>query len=363
MRTPARDGPVRGREAPRRSVRDGVRPCLVVPGDEPGDGRPAADVLPDVRAKDDGGPEAALPGPGCERGAGRVQELYWELAQTAGAELRARAEAGDEDAGRWLERFLALGEQLGIRVTLRQPGAAAALADAVLKDALALRRIPSATYRLQFNRNLTFRDARDLVPYLHALGVSDCYASPVLQARAGSSHGYDITDHSRLSPDLGGEEGFEEFAAALREHGMGLILDAVPNHMGIDDPGNAWWMDVLENGPGSRYAAFFDIDWHPVNVALKNKVLLPLLEDQYGRVLEDGKIRLAYEAGAFSLWYYRHRLPVAPCTYPAVLEHAHDALARTLGEGHEHLREMSSVLTALRYLPPPSDPSPDKLAE
>jgi (1->4)-alpha-D-glucan 1-alpha-D-glucosylmutase len=185
----------------------------------------------------------------------------------------------------------------------------------------------------------------------------------VLQARAGSSHGYDICDHSRLSPDLGGEEGFEEFAATLREHGIGLILDAVPNHMGIGDPRNAWWMDVLENGPGSRYAAFFDIDWHPVNVALKNKVLLPLLEDQYGRVLEDGKIRLAYEAGDFSLWYYQHRLPVAPCTYPAVLEHAHAALAGTLGEGHEPLHELSSVLTALRYLPPRIDPSADKVAE
>src|SRR5262249_43093094 len=228
---------------------------------------------------------------------------------------------------------------------------------------LEARRVPSATYRLQFNRAFTFRDARDLVPYLHALGVSDCYASPVLQARAGSSHGYDITDHSRLSPDLGGEEGFEGFAAALREHGIGLILDTVPNHMGIDDPGNAWWMDVLENGPGSRYALFFDIDWRPVNVALENKVLLPLLEDQYGRVLEDGKIRLAYEAGAFALWYYQHRLPVAPSSYPAILEPAHAALARALGEGHEHLRELSSVLTALRYLPPRTDPSPDKVAE
>src|SRR5262249_13663627 len=214
--------------------------------------------------KDDGGPEAALPGPGCERGAGRVRELYCELAQTACAELRARAEDGDEDAGRWLERFLALGEQLGVRVTLRQAGAAAALADAVLKDALALRRIPSATYRLQFNRNFTFRDARDLVPYLHALGISDCYASPVLQARAGSSHGYDITDHSRLSPDLGGEEGFEDFAAALRQHGMGLILDAVPNHMGIGDPSNPGWMPGLETGPGSRYAPFFAIACPPV---------------------------------------------------------------------------------------------------
>jgi (1->4)-alpha-D-glucan 1-alpha-D-glucosylmutase len=350
-------------EAPRHPVREGVRLRLVVPGDELGDGKPAADLLPDVHVKGDRDPGDALSGLGCEEGAGRAQELYCELAQSACTQLRKRAEGGDQDAGQWLERFLALGEQLGIRVSPRQAGAAADFADAVLDEAAQLRAAPSATYRLQFNRHFTFHDARDLVPYLHALGISACYASPVLLARAGSSHGYDICDHSRLSPDLGGEDAFEEFAAALREHGMGLILDAVPNHMGIGDPSNTWWMDVLENGPGSRYARFFDIDWHPVNVALEHKVLLPLLEDQYGRVLEDGKIRLAYDAGAFSLWYYQHRLPVAPCTYPAILEQAHAALAGTLGEEHEQLRELRSVLTALRYLPPRTDPSPDKVAE
>jgi (1->4)-alpha-D-glucan 1-alpha-D-glucosylmutase len=339
-----------------------VRLRLVVAGDDPGDGKPAADLLPEARVKE-GGPGAALAGPGGAESAGRARELYCELAQAACTELRKRAAEGDEEARRWLERFLALGEQLGVRVTVRQAGAAADCAAVVLQEALAWRRIPAATYRLQFNRNFTFRAARDLVPYLHALGVSDCYASPVWQARAGSSHGYDICDHSRLSLDLGGAEGFEELAAALREHGMGLILDTVPNHMGIGDPGNAWWNDVLENGPGSRYAPFFDIDWHPVNVALENKVLLPLLEDQYGRVLEDGKIRLAYEAGAFSLWYYQHRLPVAPCTYPVILEHVHAALAGALGERHEQLHELSSVLTALRYLPPRTDPSADKVAE
>src|SRR5262245_10930755 len=236
MTTPARDGRFGDREAPRHSAPDGVRGCPVVPGDEP-------------------------------EGAGRVQELYCELEQTAWAERRRRAEGGDKAAGRWLERFLALGEQLGVRVSQRQAGAAAAFAEAVHKDALELRGVPAATYRLQFNRNFTFHDARDLVPYLHALGISACYASPVLLARAGSSHGYDICDHSRLSPDLGGEEAFEGLAAALSEHGIGLILDAVPNHMGIGDAGNAWWMDVLENGPGSRYAHFFDIDWHPANAA------------------------------------------------------------------------------------------------
>jgi (1->4)-alpha-D-glucan 1-alpha-D-glucosylmutase len=307
------------------------------------------------------GPSPALH---CEGQVGPAQELYCELVQTAYAELRRRAERGEEGAGHWLTRFLALGEQLGVRVTPRDKEGARGLdAAAALQEGLARRRVPVATYRLQFNRDFTFRHARNLVPYLHALGVSDCYASPVLQACAGSSHGYDICDHSRLSPELGGEPDFEEFAAALHEHGMGLVLDTVPNHMGIADPGNAWWMDVLENGPGSLYAAFFDIDWHPTNPALENKVLLPLLEDQYGRVLEAGKIRLVYESGTFALKYYSHRLPVAPCTYTAVLEHAHAALDAMLGEGHEQLRELRSVLTALRYLPPRTDPSPDKVVE
>jgi (1->4)-alpha-D-glucan 1-alpha-D-glucosylmutase len=223
--------------------------------------------------------------------------------------------------------------------------------------------VPSATYRVQLNQGFTFDDASEIVPYLRALGISDYYVSPVLQARAGSSHGYDVCDHSRLSPELGGQEAFEALAAALREHSMGLILDAVPNHMGISDPGNVWWMDILENGPGSFYASYFDIDWHPVNPALENKVLLPVLEDQYGRVLEDGKIRLAYEQGAFFLDYNQVRLPVAPCTYPAILERPLADLVGVLGEEHPQLRELRSILTALRYLPPRTELPSEKILE
>jgi (1->4)-alpha-D-glucan 1-alpha-D-glucosylmutase len=284
----------------------------------------------------------------------KPQELYVELMQIAWAELYQRAESGEELVKRWLERFLTLGDQLGVRRAgkggphaTHVPVATAAL----VRETLQQRRVPRATYRLQFNRGFTFLDARDLVPYLSALGVSDCYASPVLQACTGSSHGYDICDHSRLNPELGGEQDFDSFSIALREHGMGLILDAVPNHMGIAEARNAWWMDVLENGPSSVYAPFFDIDWHPVNPDLENKVLLPLLEDQYGRVLEAGKIRLVFEEGAFVLCYYQIRLPVSPCTYPAILELRLADLIRTLGEDHEHLRELRSILTALRYLP------------
>jgi (1->4)-alpha-D-glucan 1-alpha-D-glucosylmutase len=320
-----------------------------------------SDRLRLVGLSDDSAESAGLRG---ETPASPAHKLYRELLEIAYPELRKRAEAGEESARSAIARLFALGEQLGIQVgPPDQAGTdAASAAEALLKESCARRRVPGATYRLQFNRGFTFRDARDLVPYLHALGVSDCYASPVLQARSGSSHGYDICDHSRLNPDLGGEEDFEAFAAALRENDMGLVLDAVPNHMGIGDAGNVWWTDVLENGPGSPYAPFFDIDWSPVNPDLENKVLLPLLEDQYGRVLEAGKIRLAYEDGAFALWHYQTRLPVAPCTYPAVLEHALAGLAIP-GEGHEHSRELRSILTALRYLPPRTDTSAEKVAE
>jgi (1->4)-alpha-D-glucan 1-alpha-D-glucosylmutase len=296
---------------------------------------------------------------------GTAQALFDELVGELLPELQTRAERGEAGARRALARLAVLGERLGVNVPA-PPGVgadAATEAGVLVREAFARRRVPAATYRLQFNRGFTFRDARDLVPYLHALGVSDCYASPVLQARAGSSHGYDVCDHSRLNPELGGAPDFDAFAAALRAHGMGLILDAVPNHMGIADPGNAWWMDVLENGPGSPYAPFFDIDWHPVNPDLENKVLLPVLEDQYGHVLEAGKIRLAYERGAFFVWYHDTRLPVAPCTYPAVLEPVLATLASTFGETHEQLRELRSVLTALRYLPPRTELSADRVVE
>jgi (1->4)-alpha-D-glucan 1-alpha-D-glucosylmutase len=298
---------------------------------------------------------------------GPVQELYQQLIQSAYPELQRRAEEGEENARQWLAHFLDLGELLGVRVTApRNPNTSPGLADLasdVLRESLAQRRIPSATYRLQLNQNFSFHDAAALAPYLRELGVTACYVSPVLQARAGSSHGYDVCDHSRLNPDLGGEEGFESFAGALREHGLGLILDAVPNHMGIGDPGNVWWMDVLENGPGSVFASYFDIDWHPVNPDLQNKVLLPLLEDQYGHVLEAGKLRLGYQEGAFFLWCYQTRLPITPCTYHAILERPCTQLAKALGERHLHVRELRSIQTALSYLPPRTDLTPEKILE
>jgi len=123
--------------------------------------------------------------------------------------------------------------------------------------------VPLATYRLQLHRNFTFSDARTVVPYLQALGITDCYLSPISKAAPGSEHGYDVIDSAVLNPELGTDEEFQEFFRTVQSHGMGLLLDVVPNHMGIGKTLNPWWRDVLENGPSSRYATAFDIDWHP----------------------------------------------------------------------------------------------------
>jgi (1->4)-alpha-D-glucan 1-alpha-D-glucosylmutase len=234
---------------------------------------------------------------------------------------------------------------------------------AVAEEILARRRIPVGTYRLQFGPSLTFRDAEALVPYLSALGISDCYASPLFKTCSKDSHGYDISDHGQLNPELGSEEDFEAFVAALRAHGMGLLLDMVPNHMGIGGSANVWWMDILENGPSSVYAPLFDIDWQPVTPELENRVLLPILEDQYGRVLERGEFRLSYEDGAFFIYYGQTRLSVAPRTYEGILGYRLDALAETLGEENEYLQELRSIITAVSYLPLRTEVDPEKIAE
>src|SRR3989454_3131749 len=173
-------------------------------------------------------------------------------------------------------------------------------------------RIPTSTSRLQFNRQFTFAQAREIVPYLNALGISDCYASPYFQARADSLHGYDITDHNKLNPAIGSRAEYDGWVEALCARDMGQILDFVPNHMGIGEPLNQWWMDVLENGPSSMYAPYFDIDWRPQKSDLHDKVLLPILGDQYGRVLERGELQLHFADGAFYLTYFDHQLPIAP---------------------------------------------------
>jgi (1->4)-alpha-D-glucan 1-alpha-D-glucosylmutase len=210
--------------------------------------------------------------------------------------------------------------------------------------------VPTATYRVQLNGSLNFRDLERLTPYLEALGVSDCYCSPILSARPGS-HGYDVCNHGELNPDLGTRDDFQRMAEALRSSGLGLIVDCVPNHMGIDPNTNAWWRDVLENGPSSPFARFFDIDWLPVKADLRNKVLLPILGDQYGVVLERGELVLEYAAGRLFVVYFDRRLPVNPGQAPLVFGHDIERLTDTLGADHDDIRELRSVLSALLSLP------------
>jgi (1->4)-alpha-D-glucan 1-alpha-D-glucosylmutase len=209
-------------------------------------------------------------------------------------------------------------------------------------------RIPIATYRLQFNGNFTFRDARAIVSYLEALGISDCYASSYLRAVPGSSHGYDIADPTSLNPEIGTDDDYWSWIDALRRAGMGHILDVVPNHMGIDRSANPWWIDVLENGPSSRFARFFDIEWNPIKDELANKVLLPILGDYYGAVLEDQQLTLEYRDGAFVVRYGGDWLPLAPDTYPRIL---HEALSEWTGNGAD-MDELRSIITAAENLPP-----------
>ncbi len=222
-------------------------------------------------------------------------------------------------------------------------------------------RIPSSTYRLQFNREFTFAQAREIVPYLHALGISDCYASPYFQARAESMHGYDITDHNKLNNAIGSRAEYDAWIAELHAHEMGQVLDFVPNHMGIGEPQNLWWADVLENGPSSAYAPYFDIDWQPLKSDLRDKVLIPVLGDQYGRVLERGELQVHYEAGRFFLRYFEHEFPIAPGTYRHVLQIALEQLAAHKEE--DFYAELQSILTALEYLPRRTETDPERIAE
>ncbi|MCO6440304.1 MAG: malto-oligosyltrehalose synthase [Nitrococcus mobilis] len=213
--------------------------------------------------------------------------------------------------------------------------------------------VPIATYRLQFNRDFTFAQAARLIAYLHDLGISHCYASPYLKARPGSLHGYDIIDHTALNPEIGRDADFERFVKALHEHGMGQILDIVPNHMGVMGSDNHWWLDVLENGQASPYAEYFDIDWRPVKEELRGKVLLPVLGAPYGEALEGGELRLQLlvEQGEFSVYYHEHRFPIDPTAYPDVLGLHPERLAQRLGDDQASLTELQSIITAFGHLP------------
>jgi (1->4)-alpha-D-glucan 1-alpha-D-glucosylmutase len=225
-------------------------------------------------------------------------------------------------------------------------------------------REPDATYRVQFDAgHFTFRDAADVIPYLNELGVSHVYASPCLKARSGSAHGYAIVDYTVLNPDLGGRQGFEDMVATLQSHGMGQILDFVPNHMSAAPGENPWWDDVLENGPSSPYSRFFDVDWRPLKEELRNKVLLPVLGQQFGRALEAGELVLQYGEGAFFIKYYDTRLPLDPRTYATPLTDRLDELRESMPDDSDDLRELESILTAIDYLPERTETGADRVEE
>jgi (1->4)-alpha-D-glucan 1-alpha-D-glucosylmutase len=223
-------------------------------------------------------------------------------------------------------------------------------------------RVPSATYRLQLTKSQTFADAADLVAYLAELGVSDLYASPVFRARAGSEHGYDVVDHAHLNPELGGEEAFARLAAALRAYDLGLLLDIVPNHMCIAGDSNQRWLDVLENGPSSRDARFFDIDWRPPKAELVGRVLLPVLSKQFGKALEED-LRISYESGKFLLTSDWIRLPLDPTTWSQVLGPALGHLRAEHGDEVPFVLELESIIRALRHLPTRTDVEPARVRE
>lgn len=222
--------------------------------------------------------------------------------------------------------------------------------NALLDQLMAPPRIPRATYRVQFGPQVSFRDAEALLPYLDTLGISDLYASPLFKPRTGSAHGYDTVDYNLLNPVIGTEEEFDALSATLQQHEMGLLLDIVPNHMGASTE-NEWWFDVLKQGPSSVYADYFDIDWRPVNRALDDKVLLPVLGDHYGRVLEAGEIKLVYWHGDFYLHYYEHQFPLTPESYHPILQLVLEKLASQPDVEEWVSVELASLVHSLHYMP------------
>ena len=189
------------------------------------------------------------------------------------------------------------------------------------EEASRTRRIPFSTYRLQLHKGFTFEDASAIAPYLRELGVSHVYSSPYLQAAPGSMHGYDVVDHQRVNQELGGQKAHERFCQALGEAGLGQVLDIVPNHMSLGRENRFWW-DVLENGSSSRYASFFDIDWDSAEERLRNKVLVPVLGDHYGRVLEAGQIQVVRHGTDFTVEAASQSFPVSPNSLSVILARA-----------------------------------------
>jgi (1->4)-alpha-D-glucan 1-alpha-D-glucosylmutase len=205
--------------------------------------------------------------------------------------------------------------------------------------------MPSATYRIQLNSDFRFADVHKILDYLSELGISDLYLSPILASRKGSGHGYDVVDPTRINPDLGSEEEFTALQSELQSRGMGLLLDTVPNHMAASAE-NPWWMDVLENGAQSAFAAFFDVDWHPHARSLDGRILLPVLGRPFGEALDSGEIKLSYQDGRFFLQYFESLFPLAPRSYHAILNHRAVRLKEVLGEDAPAHHEYSGILAS-----------------
>jgi (1->4)-alpha-D-glucan 1-alpha-D-glucosylmutase len=225
------------------------------------------------------------------------------------------------------------------------------------------RYVPGSTYRLQIYQAFPLTAARDVVPYLARLGVDACYTSPYFTAAPGSTHGYDVCNHNEINSEVGGAEAHAAFTAAIAAHHMGHVVDFVPNHMGIGTGTNAWWNDVLENGPSSPAAIFFDVDWHPIKPELQAKLLLPILGDQYGNVLERGELQLVFSDGVLVLRHFDQQLPINPHEAPRVYNTAVDALTEAIGADSPHLHEFLSIITSLQNLPPHTDTDPVRVAD
>src|SRR5215470_8402629 len=206
-----------------------------------------------------------------------------------------------------------------------------------------------STYRLQFNRAFRLADAARLLDYFLQLGITDLYASPILVSRTGSGHGYDVTDPTGIDPEIGSEEEFEALQSELVKRGMGLLLDIVPNHMAASSE-NPWWMDVLESGPDSAFAAYFDVDWQPPSRNLTGKVLLPFLARPLGEVLDQGELQLTFQGGKFFIRYSDSLFPIAPESYHQVLSLGYEALQTRLGRSSPALQELAGILAGLAAL-------------
>jgi len=224
-------------------------------------------------------------------------------------------------------------------------------------------RAPTATYRLQFSAAFGFEAGQRATPYLAALGISDIYSSPICQARAGSQHGYDVVSHEAVNTELGGEDAFRALALELRRRKMGIVVDVVPNHMCIADDANWRWRDVLENGPAAVSARFFDIDWRPPKPELALRVLLPILPDQFGRVVVEGQFTPVYEVDGFAIRYGDRSLPLSPNSWIRLLGPLLVVVRQRIGDAHGDVLELESIIRALERLPARSETRPERLRE